>query len=115
MYESVHFHTEQAGGREYLIVEQHNMPTHKFEIVDRVPLGYHVWNIGENMPDGYLPLCRLCASQPFEGATAIDPSTLKAIAQTAARKSCAPRTTSALRSRALPPRWRRPLQSQKIA
>ena len=105
MYESGHFHTEQAGGREYLIVEQHNMPTHKFEIVDRVPLGYHVWNIGENMPDGYLPLCRLCASRPFEGATAIDPS----------RKSCAPQTMSALHSRTLSPRWRRPLQSQKIA
>ena len=26
-----------------------------FEIVDTVPLGYSIWNIGHNMPDGYLP------------------------------------------------------------
>lgn len=32
-----------------------------FEIVDTVPLGYSIWNIGHNMPDGYLPFCRLSA------------------------------------------------------
>lgn len=27
-----------------------------FELVDRVPRGYLIWNIGKNMVDGYLPL-----------------------------------------------------------
>ena len=50
-----------------------------FEIVDTVPLGYSIWNIGRNMPDGYLPFCRLCATQPFEGAQCIETDTLKAV------------------------------------
>jgi hypothetical protein len=29
-----------------------------FEIVDRIPKGYLIWNIGNNMLEGYLPLCR---------------------------------------------------------
>lgn len=29
---------------------------HEFEIVDFVPYGYKIWNIGKNMIDGYLPL-----------------------------------------------------------
>lgn len=115
MYESVHFHTEQAGGREYLIVEQHNMPTHKFEIVDRVPLGYHVWNIGENMPDGYLPLCRLCASQPFEGATAIDPSTLKAIRSDGSKEIMRAANYVSAPLKGLASKMEKALQSQKIA
>lgn len=54
---------------------------HTFEIVDRVPNGYMVWNIGKNMIDGYLPLCRLkrASEQPFEGGCAIETDTLKAI------------------------------------
>ena len=54
---------------------------HVFEIVDRVPLGYIIWNIGENMLDGYLPLCRLKrpSEQPFEGGRSIETDTLKAI------------------------------------
>lgn len=50
-----------------------------FEIVDFVPFGYQIWNIGENMPDGYLPLCRLKANQPFDGCREIETDTLKAI------------------------------------
>ena len=50
-----------------------------FEIVDHVPVGYEIWNIGRNMVDGYLPLCRPAARQPFEGACAIDTESLKAI------------------------------------
>lgn len=53
--------------------------SHTFELVDHVPLGYSVWNIGENMADGYLPLCRLCAVQPFPGGRKIEVDTLKAI------------------------------------
>lgn len=63
----------------YLIVSERNHPTHRFEIVDEIPLGYEIWNIGHHMPDGWLPLCRLSANQPFEGATQIEPDTLKAL------------------------------------
>lgn len=52
---------------------------HTFELVDHVPLGYSIWNIGANMADGYLPLCRLAAVQPFPGGRNIEPDTLKAI------------------------------------
>lgn len=50
-----------------------------FELVDKVPRGYFVWNIGKNMIDGYLPLCRLAYSQPFPGGRNIEVETLKAI------------------------------------
>ena len=50
-----------------------------FEVVESVPRGYQIWNIGKNMIDGYLPLCKLNAVQPFEGAQCIDENALKAI------------------------------------
>lgn len=52
---------------------------HTFELVDHIPFGYLIWNIGKNMIDGYLPLCRLSARQPFPGGRAIEVDTLKAI------------------------------------
>ena len=52
---------------------------HEFEVVDHIPLGYIVWNIGSHMIDGYLPLCRLKARQPFPGGCEIEVDTLKAI------------------------------------
>lgn len=52
---------------------------HTFEIVDFVPLGYEIWNIGNHMPDGYLPLCRLSSYQPFSDSRNIETDTLKAI------------------------------------
>ena len=52
---------------------------HTFEVVTSVPLGYSIWNIGRNMMDGYLPLCRLSQRQPFSGARNIETDTLKAI------------------------------------
>lgn len=52
---------------------------HTFEIVNAVPFGYQIWNIGKNMIDGYLPLCRLKPYQPFEGGREIETETLKAI------------------------------------
>lgn len=52
---------------------------HTFELVESVPPGYQIWNIGKNMADGYLPLCRLCAVQPFRGGRNIEVDTLKAI------------------------------------
>ena len=51
----------------------------EFELVDSVPHGYEVWNIGKNMIDGYLPLCRITAVQPFPGGRSIETHTLKAI------------------------------------
>lgn len=53
--------------------------TDTFEVVEAVPVGYTIWNIGKNAPEGYLPLCRPSAQQPFPGGRNIDPDTLKAI------------------------------------
>lgn len=50
---------------------------HTFEIVDFIPDGYLIWNIGKNMVDGWLPICRLCKHQPWEEARRVED--LKAI------------------------------------
>ena len=64
----------------HLVVTSYGYPTHTFEIVDFVPLGYTIWNIGtQHMPYGYLPLCRLSMRQPFPGGRNIEEDTLKAI------------------------------------
>ena len=60
--------------KEILIVKEHT-----FQLVDFVPFGYEIWNIGKNMPKGYLPLCRLSAYQPFPGGRNIEVDRLKAI------------------------------------
>ena len=57
----------------------------EFEVVDHVPYGYIVWNIGKNMINGYLPLCRLASQQPFPGGRSIETDTLKAIKTDAAQ------------------------------
>lgn len=57
-------------------IEHHG---YRYEIVDYVPSEYSIWNIGKNAPDGYIPLCQLSEKQPFEGARAINPNSLKAI------------------------------------
>ena len=49
---------------------------HKWRVVDAVPLAYDIWNIGSNMPDGYLPLRRPAYYQPFMGAQEVDTETL---------------------------------------
>ena len=28
-----------------------------YEVVTEPPLGYIIWNIGDNAPEGYLPFC----------------------------------------------------------
>ncbi len=66
-------------GRRVTVNNLRNGVTHTFELVDFVPCGYLVWNIGENMADGYLPLCRLRGDQPFEGGRSIEVRSLKAI------------------------------------
>lgn len=53
--------------------------THTYEIVKEVPCGFEIWNIGNNAPEGYLPLCRLRGCQKFEGGREIDADALKAI------------------------------------
>jgi len=63
----------------YLVTIENGFLNNRFQIVDEIPLGYDIWNIGEHMPEGWLPLCRLCEYQPFIGAMNIEPDTLKAI------------------------------------
>lgn len=51
----------------------------EYEIVNKIPSGYFVWNIGDNMgSDDYIPLCELLNSSDNDGFQ-IDKSTLKAI------------------------------------
>jgi len=52
---------------------------HIFEVIEKVPYGYQIWNIGKNMVEGYLPFCRLLAQQPFAGGRSIETDTLKAM------------------------------------
>lgn len=67
-------------------IHEHRLGTSVYEIVDEVPLGYMIWNIGENAPDGYLPFCRLSRHQPFEGGRNIETDTLKAMKVDGARE-----------------------------
>lgn len=53
------------------IVDEH----HSFQVVDKVPLGYVIWNIGNNMADGYLPLCQVGGPDGCQ----VNPDTLKAV------------------------------------
>jgi hypothetical protein len=57
-----------------------------YEVVTEPPLGYIIWNIGDNAPEGYLPFCRLKFMQPFEGGREIESDTLKAIKCDGARE-----------------------------
>lgn len=62
-----------------IVMENPGYPRYQFEVVDTIPLGYVIWNIGELMVPGYLPLCRLSWHQPFPGGRNIETDTLKAI------------------------------------
>ena len=48
-----------------------------FEVVEFVPKGYQIWNIGKNMVDGYLPLCE--SNNEHEDDFSINTKTLKVI------------------------------------
>lgn len=48
---------------------------HKFLVVDKIPKGYIVWNIGNNMQEGYVPICMLTDNV----SSKIIPGTLKAV------------------------------------
>lgn len=53
--------------------------TDVFKIVKKIPFGFYVWNIGENMGSNeYIPLCQdLC--QGIKDDYSINPDTLRAI------------------------------------
>lgn len=52
---------------------------HTFEIVNKIPLGFFVWNIGENMGhDEYIPLCEDLHPEDRNNYD-VNTSTLKAI------------------------------------
>lgn len=65
--------------RENKITSETLYNVHIFEIVDKLPSGYFVWNIGENMgSDEYIPICEdlhPANKKNFE----INTTTLKAI------------------------------------
>lgn len=51
---------------------------HHYEVVEKIPHGYHVWDIGNQMgSDEYLPLC--CPLENAESDLRIDGNKLKAI------------------------------------
>ena len=53
--------------------------TRKFEIVDKIPKGFFIWNIGNNMvTDEYIPLCERVRPNDTE-CFDINTNTLKAI------------------------------------
>jgi hypothetical protein len=53
----------------------YKIENYTFEIVEKIPEGYEVWNIGRHMQsDELVPLC-----QVFAGTYNINPETLKAI------------------------------------
>lgn len=61
------------------ITHTNNFTTHSYEVVEEVPLGYMIWNIGHCAPEGYLPLCRPAWPQRWSGARDIEVETLKAM------------------------------------
>ena len=67
-------------GENYIEVGERFYPSHTFQLVDFVPYGYEIWNIGsQHMAEGYLPLCRLSTHQHFPGGRDVEIETLKAI------------------------------------
>ena len=50
-----------------------------YEVVDKIPYGFFIWNIGENMGDKeYIPIAELKSDKP-EDKYSINPNTVKAI------------------------------------
>lgn len=53
--------------------------THIFEIVEKIPAGFHVWNIGENMGTcEFIPVCEKLYPEDKEDYS-VNTSTLKAV------------------------------------
>lgn len=69
--------TVKIGGNKIISTSLWN--THTFEIVEKIPGNYLVWNIGENMgTDLYIPICQMLHSGDKEDFS-INPDTLKAV------------------------------------
>ena len=50
-----------------------------YEVVDKIPIGFYVWNIGENMgTDEYIPICEDLHPEDKDNYE-INPDTIKAI------------------------------------
>ena len=73
---TVAFVDDAAKVKRETITHTANGKTDTYEIVEAVPRGYMIWNIGSNAPEGYLPLCRPAQFQRFPGGRDIDPNTL---------------------------------------
>lgn len=54
---------------------------HVYELVTKIPKGFHVWNIGDNMgADDLIPICERVSNDRFsDDYWKIKPETLKAI------------------------------------
>lgn len=53
--------------------------THIFEIVEKIPAGFHIWNIGENMGTcEFIPVCEKLRPEDKEDYS-VNTSTLKAV------------------------------------
>lgn len=49
----------------HLVVREDFTEDLYFRVTDgEIPLGYTIWNLGRNIPDGYLPLCRPRPNEP---------------------------------------------------
>lgn len=40
-------------------MEKITVGKHEFELVESVPVGYKIWNIGKNMVEGYIPIVQV--------------------------------------------------------
>lgn len=55
---------EQCAAKHEISFDNGYGTTYRFAVVDAIPDSrYHVWNIGDHMVDGYLPLCRRAPGQ----------------------------------------------------
>ncbi len=52
---------------------------YSFEVVEKIPYNYHIWNVNKNLIEGYIPLIQLSPHQGFEGGRSVNTETMKAI------------------------------------
>lgn len=64
----------------YITIKSPRGNLHTYEIVEKIPYHFFVWNIGENMgTDKYIPICEPSNTKLSTGLCEINPDTLKAI------------------------------------
>lgn len=65
--------------KEDTIISETIHNTHVYKMVEKIPFGFFVWNIGENIgSDEYVPLCQYL-SPGIKDDYSINPDTLRAI------------------------------------